>query len=230
MLKKDKIIQDKYNGVHPTCQCGCEKQTRYEAKLKDFCKWIHGHQSRISGHFGDPKDPKRVAKIIATRKERFASGEYNHILRHVSQKRSKEIVDKISKTKKEQWETGNIGKKKYKPSKLENTFSNILTLLNINHSRSFYIKDIKAFYDFYLPDHNIIIEVDGDFWHTNPIKYPDGPTCKCQIKNLINDEKKNKWAVNNGYKMLRFWENDINNNISIVKEILLENCPPILKK
>jgi len=27
MLKKDKIIQDKYNGVHPTCQCGCgEKQ------------------------------------------------------------------------------------------------------------------------------------------------------------------------------------------------------------
>ena len=51
-----------------------------------------------------------------------------------------------------------------------------------------------------------------------------------QIKNLINDEKKNKWAVNNGYKMLRFWENDINNNISIVKEILLKNCPPILKK
>jgi hypothetical protein len=38
MLKKDKIIQDKYNGVHPTCQCGCGKQTRYEAKLKDFLK------------------------------------------------------------------------------------------------------------------------------------------------------------------------------------------------
>jgi hypothetical protein len=119
MLKKDKIIQDKYNGVHPTCQCGCGKQTRYEAKLKDFCKWIHGHQSRISGHFGDPKDPKRVAKIIATRKEKFISGEYDHILKHVSQKRSKKIIDKISKTKKEQWETGNIGKKKYKPSKLE---------------------------------------------------------------------------------------------------------------
>jgi hypothetical protein len=30
MLKKDKIIQDKYNGVHPTCQCGCGGETKYE--------------------------------------------------------------------------------------------------------------------------------------------------------------------------------------------------------
>lgn len=229
MLKKDKIIQEKYNGVHPVCLCGCGTHTRYEAKLKDFCKWIHGHQSRISGHFGDPKDPKRVGKIIATRKEKFASGEYDHILEYVSQKRSKEIIKKISNTKKKQWETGDIGNKKYKPSKLEKTFANILTLLNINYSQSFYIKEIKAFYDFYLPDYNILIEVDGDFWHTNPIKYPNGPICKCQTKNSINDEKKNKWATDNGYKLLRFWENDINNDINVVKNILLENCPPIEK-
>ena len=255
MLKKDKIIQDKYNGVHPTCQCGCEKQTRYEAKLKDFCKWIHGHQSRISGHFGDPKDPKRVAKIIATRKEKFASGEYDHIKQAVKDRDNIELGKKISKTAKgipkpkpEGFGVGRIQSEETRKkmsetaiqrvvktegnhsSKLEKTFSNILTLLNINHQPHFYAKDIKAFYDFYLPDYNIIIEVDGDFWHANPIKYPDGPTYKCQIKNSINDEKKNKWVTDNGYKMLRFWENDINNNISIVKKILLENCPPILKE
>jgi len=38
-----------------------------------------------------------------------------------------------------------------------------------------------------------------------------------------NDQEKNKWAEENGYKLLRFWEDDINNNIKQVKQILLEN-------
>jgi G:T-mismatch repair DNA endonuclease (very short patch repair protein) len=223
MLKKDKLIQDKYNGIYPTCQCGCGQQTRYEAKLKDFCKWISGHQSRVPGHFGDPKAKKRVDAIIKTRKAKFMSGEYNHILEHVSQKRSKKIIDKISNTKKQQWETGKIGKKKYKPSKLEKTFTNILDLLEINYETSYYIKDIKAFYDVYLPEYNILIEVDGDFWHSNPLKYPNGPINKCQIQNVARDKIKSQWALDNGYKLLRFWENDINNNILRVKQILLEN-------
>lgn len=219
----DYLIKIKYKGIHPTCQCGCGKETRYESNKKDFCKWIHGHQSRVSGHFGDPKAKKRVDAIIKTRKTKFASGEYNHIIKHVSEKRSKETIKKISNTKKQQWETGNIGKRKYKPSKLEKLFANILELLNINYKSSYYAKDIKAFYDFYIPDHNILIEVDGDFWHTNPLKYPKGPVSKCQFKNAIRDDEKNKWAKDNGYKLLRFWENDINNNIKQVKQTLLEN-------
>jgi hypothetical protein len=31
MLKKDKLIQEKYNGIHPTCQCGCGEKTLSEA-------------------------------------------------------------------------------------------------------------------------------------------------------------------------------------------------------
>jgi len=50
-----------------------------------------------------------------------------------------------------------------------------------------------------------------------------GPANKCQIKNIIRDQEKNKWAEENGYKLLRFWEDDINNNIKQVKQILLEN-------
>ncbi len=222
LKKTEYLVQTKYNGIHPTCQCGCGQQTRYEATKLDFCKWIHGHQPRVAGHFGDPKSEKRVNAIISTRKAKFALGEYNHILDCVSQKRSKFTIDKISNTKKEQWETGNIGKKKYKPSKLEKTFTNILDLLEIKYETSYYVKDIKAFYDVYIPQHNILIEVDGDFWHTNPLKYPDGPVNKCQFKNAIRDEEKSQWALDNGYTLLRFWENDINNNIKQVKQTLLE--------
>jgi very-short-patch-repair endonuclease len=249
MLKKDKLIQEKYNGIHPTCQCGCKQQTRYEAKLKDYCKWISGHQSRVAGHFGDPKAKKRVDAIISTRKAKFASGEYNHILDKVSQNRSKETKQKISKggtgvsrpkadgfgfgrvhtqaTKDKMsktaiqrvLKTGN-----YHTSKLEKIFANILDLLDIEYQQFLYAKEIKAVYDFYLPKYNIIIEVDGDFWHTNPLIYPNGPISKSQSKSRIRDEEKSQWAVDNGYKLLRFWENDINNNIKQVKQVLLENC------
>jgi very-short-patch-repair endonuclease len=248
MLKKDKLIQEKYNGVHPTCQCGCGQQTRYEAKLKDYCKWISGHQSRVAGHFGDPKSEKRVSAIMKTRKAKFVSGEYNHILEQVSQKRSEETKQKISKggtgVSRPKAEGFGIGRKHSQitkdkmsetaiqrvlitdqnhTSKLEKTFANILDILDIKYQQFFYAKDIKAFYDFYIPEHNLIIEVDGDFWHCNPTKFPEA-TYETQKRNLVKDKIKSQWAIDNGYKLLRFWENDINNNIKQVKKILLECC------
>ena len=247
MFKKDKIIQDKYNGIHPTCQCGCGQQTRYEAKLKDYCKWISGHQSRVAGHFGDPKSEKRVNAIISTRKAKFASGEYNHILDKVSQNRSEEIKQKISKggkgisrPKADGFGVGRVHSQATKDkmsetaiqrvlitdhnhtSKLEKTFANILDLLDIEYQQFFYSKDIKAFYDFYLPKHNIIIEVDGDFWHCNPNSKHNIPKYETQKRNLIKDSIKSQWALDNGYTLLRFWEDDINNNIKYVKQILLD--------
>jgi very-short-patch-repair endonuclease len=247
MLQKDKIIQDKYNGIHPTCQCGCGQKTRYEAKLKDYCKWIHGHQSRVAGHFGDLKSKKRVNAIINTRKQKFQSGEYDHILKQVSKPRSEEIKQKISKsgtgvsrpkadgfgigrihsqtTKDKMSETAidNILKTgKVKRSNLEYKFEGILDILGYQYQHSYYVQSIKKIYDFYLPDYNTFIEIDGDFWHCNPDTKFAIPECKSQELNLINDRFKNEWAINNGYKIIRIWENDINNNIQQVKQILSE--------
>ena len=78
LKKTEYLIQTKYNGEHPLCACGCGQQTRYEASKLDFCKFIHGHQSRIEGHFGDPKAEKRVQAIIKTRKAKFAPVLYLH--------------------------------------------------------------------------------------------------------------------------------------------------------
>jgi very-short-patch-repair endonuclease len=246
MLKKDKLIQDKYNGIHPICQCGCGQQTRYEAKLKDYCKWISGHQSRVAGHFGDPKSEKRVNAIISTRKAKFASGEYNHILDKVSQNRSEETKQKISKggtgVSRPKAEGFGIGKVhtqatkdkmsnsaiqrilktgKVKRSGLEYKFEGLLELLEIKYTHSYFIKDINKIYDFYLPEYSILVEIDGDFWHCNPDTKYALPECKTQHINLENDKFKSQWAIDNGYKLLRFWENDINNNIKQVKQTLL---------
>jgi very-short-patch-repair endonuclease len=247
MLKKDKLIQEKYNGIYPTCQCGCGEKTRYEATIKDYCKWIHGHQAKVKGHFGDPKNPKRVDAIIKTRKEKFASGEYNHVVKAIKKNRKDpKLGEKISqgakgvpKPKPEGFGVGRVQSKKTRKkmsettinniiktnrnhtSKLEKTFANILDLLDIKYQQFFYAKEIKAFYDFYIPEHNLLIEVDGDFWHCNPDKFPN-PEYTTQKRNLQRDKIKTQWALDNGYKLLRFWENDIKNNIKYIKQTLLE--------
>jgi very-short-patch-repair endonuclease len=249
LKKTDYLIQTKYNGIHPLCECGCNQETRYEASKLDFCRFISGHQSRLEGHWGDLKSEKRVNAIINTRKQKFQSGEYDHILNQVSKPRSEEIKQKISKsgtgisrpkadgfgigrihsqqTKDKMSETAinNIIKNgKVKRSNLEYKFEGILDILGYQYQHSYYIPDIKKIYDFYLPDYNTFIEIDGDFWHCNPDTKFAIPECKSQELNLINDQFKNEWAVNNGYKIIRIWENDIKNNIQQVKQILLEHC------
>jgi very-short-patch-repair endonuclease len=106
---------------------------------------------------------------------------------------------------------------------LDNTkFEVFLNLLNIKYISSFYInyKKIHYIYDFYLPDCKTLIEVDGDFWHCNPNSKYSLPKCSTQKINIINDQEKNQWAKDNGYKLLRFWETDINNNPTQVIETI----------
>lgn len=243
------LIQVKYNGNQPNCNCGCGKETKYEAGRADFCEFIKGHQSRLDGHWGDLKSEKRVNAIKKTRKEKFASGEYDHIKEAIKE-RSKDpnFGNKISKRMKGIPKPKPVGfgigrkhsqKTKDKmsksaidniiitdrnhTSKLEKTFKNLLDILEINYKQFLYAKEIKAFYDFYIPEKNLVIEVDGDFWHCNPNSKHHLPKYESQKKNLIRDKEKEQWLKDNGYKLLRFWESDINNNILEVKRILLEN-------
>lgn len=48
---------------------------------------------------------------------------------------------------------------------------------------------------------NIIIEADGEYWHTLPA-------------NVLRDKKRNELLIKNGYLILRFWGQEIKNNIN----------------
>lgn len=53
----------------------------------------------------------------------------------------------------------------YGTSKLEEDFAhNFLDKLGVKYTYQFEAKDIGRFFDFYLQDENLIIEVDGDYW------------------------------------------------------------------
>lgn len=51
--------------------------------------------------------------------------------------------------------------------------------------------------DFAIPDHHIVIECDGDYWHSLP-------TCAAR------DRRKDKYLTGKGWRVLRFSETYIN--------------------
>ncbi|TXG80894.1 MAG: hypothetical protein E6R13_07340 [Spirochaetes bacterium] len=110
-------------------------------------------------------------------------------------------------------------------SKLEDIFKEILLLEfnlkeNVDYYGQFYVREIKSLYDFKIKGKNIMIEIDGDFWHCNPNSNFKEPTYAAQKSNLIQDKIKNKWCADNEYKLLRFWETDIKTNKEYVINIL----------
>lgn len=98
-------------------------------------------------------------------------------------------------------------------SLLEIRISNILKDLNIEFSQQVSIKFKSV--DFLLKNTNIIIEVQGDFWHANPNKYKKDDILKFPIHHTTaeiiwkKDEKKKIILEKAGYTIIYLWEYDI---------------------
>lgn len=64
--------------------------------------------------------------------------------------------------------------------------------------------------DFALVSYKIAIECDGDYFHVNPLFYPNGPETATQRRNYGRDRAKNRWLSKQGWTVIRFWECEIN--------------------
>lgn len=85
----------------------------------------------------------------------------------------------------------------------EKIMRSILKELKIKYSRQ---KIIGTFIvDFYVPDSNLVIECDGDYWHKTE-------------KGIERDKRKNEFLLSHDYKLLRFWESELKNNRILVTE------------
>ena len=72
-------------------------------------------------------------------------------------------------------------------------------------------------FDFYLPTKNILVEIDGDYYHGNPEVFEEQKLNNMQKRNKRNDKKKDVIALGTGFKLERVWEKDLNKNYEIVK-------------
>lgn len=111
--------------------------------------------------------------------------------------------------------------KEYGTSKLEKKFAKqFLDALGIEYIYQFKAESIGRYFDFYLPRANVIIEVDGDFWHGYGKLHEEKN--KMQKHSEWVDRQKDTWALAHGIPIIRFWEHDINDNPAYVKKVLLE--------
>ena len=71
-------------------------------------------------------------------------------------------------------------------------------------------------YDFYLPDSNILVEVDGNYFHGKDLVYEEKSPMQKKISR--NDGIKDIQAKAYGYKIERVWESDLKDNYNEVKK------------
>jgi hypothetical protein len=108
-----------------------------------------------------------------------------------------------------------------KKTDIEILFEGILHEMNIEFQPKYriYNKNREDFwyreYDFLIKNCNILIEVDGDYWHGNEKIFKE--LSEDQIKTKENDIKKTEFAKLNGFDVIRFWGDDIKNNKETIK-------------
>lgn len=133
-------------------------------------------------------------------------------------------IEWVNKTEKEKWVIVDRLNKAMiqvkKQTKIELKIERFLKNNNINYETNYRID--KFLVDFYLNEYNIVIECDGDYWHSNPRFYDCNSLNEMQIKNKERDIRKDKMLNEHGIRFIRFWEYDIHNLFHIV-EISIKN-------
>jgi G:T-mismatch repair DNA endonuclease (very short patch repair protein) len=99
------------------------------------------------------------------------------------------------------------------PSKPESEIHKELIKLRVSFESEKLINN-KFCVDIYVPDKNLIIYVDGCYWHACPIHFPNN-------KKRNNDNSRIPYLTKCGYKVEIIWEHDIMNRL---EEVISSLC------
>lgn len=144
-------------------------------------------------------------------------------------KRSAEARKRMSDRKREFWsnatpekreEMGNAQRVRNARARASGSFDRVTsihrrmkafldTLSLIEH----YVEECQETYytlDFAFPQAKLAIECDGDYFHCNPLFYPNGPRTATQARNVNRETFRSTFLAEKGWTVLHFWECDIN--------------------
>ena len=188
----------------------------WENKSEDTLKKIEGIKEKLRNDKergkkiskslkGVPKTEESKIKLSITQKKRYEDNP--KLKENASKRRINWLKSKLSKN----------------PSGIEIKFKCILKLINLNFEYQYEYK--HRLFDFYLNKYNVLIEVDGDFYHCNPDSKHNEVIYETQKLTKKNDKYKDELCFNDNMVLLRYWEKDINERpewiISDLKEKLL---------
>lgn len=102
-------------------------------------------------------------------------------------------------------------------TKPELLFEQLLQDMGVTYTKQFLVQEkfqgqpgcFRHAYDFYIPSHNLLVEVDGNYWHSRPeVKERD---------TMCSDKAREK-----GFTLVRFLQSEIENDSQSVKRRLLD--------
>jgi G:T-mismatch repair DNA endonuclease (very short patch repair protein) len=184
---------------------------------------MYGKKSWNSGKTKDNNDilrhisEKTMNHYVSddTRRKQSASAKKRLVHGHTGHKHSEESKEKMRQHTLKMIRCGRYPQTRSKPCI---AVSEILDDMDIEY-REEEIRGPFSF-DFYIPSKDVFIEVDGDYFHSNPIKFPNGPKTSTQRRNAYRDMVKARFSHENGYHVIHIWEYDINNDMPSVVRLL----------
>lgn len=106
------------------------------------------------------------------------------------------------------WASGVMDRVQNSPSSIEIEVRKALDALGIDHQFQYRPNGYSQIYDEFIPP-NILVEINGDYWHGNPLVYAEKELNETQYTHKKRDARKIAWAEENDCKLVILWENEI---------------------
>lgn len=179
-------------------------------------------------------DKYGVTNIFATDwfKDKLREGQFTDGIpfKQWMRQKNKEYWNALSCQQQQNW-CKKIHSGRGKTTSIELLVMKALTELNIDFQHQYYLHEygkVKYAYDFRLIDTNILLEINGDYWHANPCKYKAEDLIPYPRNRLIlakdiwdKDSKKTEFAILQGYKVITIWQKDINANKDNINDYII---------
>ena len=201
-------------------------------KNKKVCKNCSLKQQNGNGNpfFGKKHNENSIKKISdkkigITTSDHMSKPEYRKAFSEMAKERwsngsMEKTRIKLSCLMKERIANGEL--KSYNRSKAEDELIKILIDNGIACQPNFLLNG--KIFDIYIPNFNLLIEYNGDYWHCNPKKYNadyfNHKKNKTAKEIWEYDSEKLYLAEKNGYNCKVIWESDYKKNKNIIKEII----------
>ena len=186
------VKRDGYFITHCS-ECGVEKKTKKRPYGSSMCKPCGSVKGAYNSHkVIDYSNPERNKKISEVQKLSWKSGRNtNHLDEWRTSERNKNRL--ISQQKRATKSA--LGRKQSKPEK---EYEKELRKQGIEYKTQYFVEQYP--FDFYIPSKNLLVEIDGEFYH--PLKEEDC-VYPMQKHNFKRDIMKTKVALDSGYKLKR---------------------------
>lgn len=213
---------DKFPGEVITCKETCEKISKLNIgnKYGVGCKWTCERKEKISKLMKDNK--RGVGTDRSAEQERYS-------LQAKTQHQNKQFGtwdearrERQRQITKQRWIDGSL-KHTWTP-KWQKDLAVFFSDNNLEYIEEFILPEWNLGYrlakpfDFYLPKHNTLIELNGCFWHGCNRCYKPHPI---QTRVKLNDLEKASTAQQLGYRLLVIWEHDREKINDLVMTFLL---------